>query len=606
MCSAVRNYCSAAHPAHLVNVASLNFLAVFAALPPDGYYEINEPGGLEEAYDARALFEADSEAAVDSVDWVESDNSEDPRILADVAADLKQPSAESDGASGRAKKSTRDGQAGTNARAPVDFAASPNGKAIAARPKKGKQGKRKHCVRRRRGRCVRWAATKHRRTRTTKKTTGDLKTADRASAKPKGAESGVPAVGKQETAPVSTFESTQKKGAAPVSTSGDDSNSGAAPQPRALLEADTDASVESVDSVDFEDPRVLRDVAADLKRSSDDFSGAVKNSLGQAGRNARNSFDKTFHTRHFAPKRKPQRGGKPGKKPGKGNAGSGPKGLGLDLKASVGLGFKIRAPGKKLVKGNGARSPVPKPPVPTAGTPGVSTKLEGVKENLGAATKLPTAPAAAGTPGVPPKLEGAKDNSGGAATQPRVLTEDGDDVENSADWVDSVDSTVDSVDSVDSENARELRTVADVAADVKQSSDDLSGAVKNSVERMGTNLRNSFERMTRPGRFDGVRTKPLTKPGVLPFTKPVTKPGVLPFTKPVTKPGVLPFTKPVTKPGVLPFTKPVTKPGVLPFTKPVTKPGVLPFTKPVTKSGVQPRTKPVTKPRPKPITKSAM
>ncbi|CAI5501646.1 unnamed protein product [Closterium sp. Naga37s-1] len=354
----------------LVLVASLNLLAVFAAIPPDGYYEVSEFSGLEEAYDARALLEADNEAAVDSVDWVESDNSEDPRILADVAADLKQPS-ESDGGSGSAKKSPLDGKAGRNARAPVDSTAPEEGKSSAAAPKKGKQGTKRNCVRRRRGRCVKWAATKKHHARVTKKTgTGGLKTADKASEKPKGADSGVPAVGKQEAAPVSTFESTQKKGAGAVSSSGADSNSGAAPQPRALLGVDGDDSIESVDSVDFEDPRVLRDVAADLKWSSDDFSGAVKNSLGQAGRNVRNSFDRTFRTGHFAPKRKPQRGGKPGKKPRKGNAGSGPKGLALDLKASVGLGVKISAPGKKSVKGNAAGSPVPKPPVPAAGTPG--------------------------------------------------------------------------------------------------------------------------------------------------------------------------------------------------------------------------------------------
>ncbi|CAI5949292.1 unnamed protein product [Closterium sp. NIES-64] len=299
----------------LVLVASLNFLAAFAALPPDGYYDINEPAGLEEAYDARALLEAKSEAAVDSVDWVESDNSEDPRILADVAADLKQPS-ELDGASGSAKKSPLDGQAATNARAPVDSVASPNGKSIAARPKKGKQGKKKHCVRRRRGRCVKWAATRKHYTRMTKKTTGYLKIADKASAKPKGAESGVPAVGKQEAAPVSTFESTQKKGAGAVSTSGADSNSGAAPQPRALLGGDSDDSTESVDSVDFEDPRVLRDVAADLKWSSDDLSGAVKNSLGKAGRNAHKLVEKVFRPDRFPrvrPVLKPVT--KPGSKP---------------------------------------------------------------------------------------------------------------------------------------------------------------------------------------------------------------------------------------------------------------------------------------------------
>ncbi|CAI5501648.1 unnamed protein product [Closterium sp. Naga37s-1] len=529
----------------LVLVASLNFLAVLAALPPDSNYDASEFAGLEEAYDARALLEANSEAAVDSVDWVESDNSEDPRILADVAADFKQPS-ESDGASGSAKKSQLNGQAGTNARAPVDSAVSPNGKSSAAAPKKGKQGTKRHCVRRRWGRCVKWAATRKHHIRTTKKTSGDLETADKASAKPKGAESGVPAVGKKGAAPVSTFESTQKKGAGAVSTLGTHSNSGAAPQKRALLGADSDdsnewidsvdsedprillgagsdaslESVDSVDSVDFEDPRVLRtmaDVAADLKWSSDDFSGAVKNSLGQAGRNVRNSFDKTFRTGKFAPKKKQQRGRRPGKKPRKGNPGSGPKELGLDLKASMGLGFKIRAPEKKLVKGNPGS--VPKPPVPVAGMPGVPTKLEGAKVNSG------------------------------AASQPRVLTEDGEEVKKSVDFIESVDS-IDSFDSVHFENPRVLRTVADAAADLKRSSDDFSSSVKNSLGQAGRNVRKSILKI--PGKFVGVRPvlKPVTKPGVRPFGKPVTSgwPGVLPGSKPLTKPGVQPFTKPLTKP----------------------------------------------------------
>ncbi|CAI5536398.1 unnamed protein product [Closterium sp. Naga37s-1] len=317
----------------LVLVASLNFLAAFAALPPDGDYDINEPAGLKESYDARALLEAESEAAVDSVDWVESDNSEDPRILADVAADLKQPS-ESDGARGSAKKSPLEGQAGTNARAPGDSAASPNGKSSAAAPKKGKQGTKRQCVRRR-----------------------------------------------------STFESNQKKGAGAVSTSGADSNSGAAPQPRALLGADSDDSIDWIDSVDFEDPRVLRtmaDAAVDLKQPSDDLSGAMKDSLGQAGRNVRNSVDKMLHTRNFAPK-----GGKKhhgGRKPTRGSA---PK------------------------RNSGA---VLKPPAaPAVAKPGIPTKLQGAKYNSGAAPNLPGAPAA-GTSGAGNKP--GKGNSGAAPKLP--------------------------------------------------------------------------------------------------------------------------------------------------------------------------------------------
>ncbi|CAI6010815.1 unnamed protein product [Closterium sp. NIES-65] len=406
-------------------VASLNLLAVFAALPPDGYYEASEISGLEEAYDARALFEADNEAAVDSVDWVESDNSEDPRILADVAADLTQSS---DGASGSlsAKKSPLAGQAGTTVRAgqSADSAASPNGKSIAARHKKGKQGKRKHCVRRRRGRCVKWAATKHRHTRTTKKTTGDLKTADRASAKPKGAESDVPAVGKKGAAPVSTFESTLKKGAGGVSSSGADSNSGAAPQPRALLEADTDASLETVDpfdSVEFEDPRVLRtveDFAADLKRSSDDLSGAVKDSLGQAGRNVRNSFDRTFHTGRFAPKRGRKHHG--GRKHSRGSATTPNRGgakvnLGADPKTPAAPAAGKPAPGTKPVKGN--LGTIPKTPAaPAAGKPAPGMKPQGAKGNSGGAPKLPGAPAA-GTSG-----GGNKPGKGNSGAAPKLPT----------------------------------------------------------------------------------------------------------------------------------------------------------------------------------------
>ncbi|CAI5501647.1 unnamed protein product [Closterium sp. Naga37s-1] len=75
----------------LVLMASLNFLAVFAALPPDGYYGESEPA-LKESYDQRALLEADNDASLDSVDSVDSVDLKDPRVLlavADVAADFK-------------------------------------------------------------------------------------------------------------------------------------------------------------------------------------------------------------------------------------------------------------------------------------------------------------------------------------------------------------------------------------------------------------------------------------------------------------------------------------------------------------------------------------
>ncbi|CAI7729051.1 unnamed protein product [Closterium sp. NIES-53] len=269
----------------LVLVASLNFLAVFAALPPDGYYDASEPAGLEEAHDARALLEAESEAAFDAVDWVESDNSEDPRILEDVAADLKQSS---DDLSGAVKKSL--GQAGRNVRNSI-------GSMIGVPTNKGKKkhqhrGGKKHQHR---------GGKKHHHRPTGPAGAGKRRSSGAAPKTSASPAAGAPGLPKKQAGAKDTSGAAPKPLAAPASAN----------DPRALLEAaDSDAALfESVESVEFEDPRVLRtieDVAADVKQSSDDFSGAVKNSIGRMGTNMRNSFERMTRPGRFDGVTKPR------------------------------------------------------------------------------------------------------------------------------------------------------------------------------------------------------------------------------------------------------------------------------------------------------------
>ncbi|CAI5536394.1 unnamed protein product [Closterium sp. Naga37s-1] len=277
----------------LVLVASLNFLAVFAALPPDRYYDASEPAGLEEAHDARALLEAESEAAFDAVDWVESDNSEDPRILADVAADLKQSS---DDLSGAVKKSL--GQAGRNVRNSI-------GSMIGVPTNKGKKkhqhrGGKKHQHRGGKKHQHR-GGKKHHHRPTGPAGAGKRRSSGAAPKTSAAPAAGAPGLPKKQAGAKDTSGAAPKPLAAPASAN----------DPRALLEAaDSDAALfESVDSVDFEDPRVLRtieDVAADVKQSSDDFSGAVKNSIGRMGTNMRNSFERMTRPGRFDGVTKPR------------------------------------------------------------------------------------------------------------------------------------------------------------------------------------------------------------------------------------------------------------------------------------------------------------
>ncbi|CAI5946454.1 unnamed protein product [Closterium sp. NIES-64] len=201
----------------LVLVASLNFLAVFAAQPPpDGYYGARLAG-----------------ASLDG----------------DAAADLKQTS---DDLSGSVKKAV--GQAGRNVRNSIGSMTS-----AAGVPKKQGAG----------GKLNSGATPK----------------------KPAAAAAGATgAPKKQEAGAKDTSGAAPESPAAPA----------AANEPRALLEAaDSDAVIDSVDSVDFDSVDLEGFAGASsrwgmqrrtLKQTSDDLSGSVKKAVGQAGRNVRNSI----------------------------------------------------------------------------------------------------------------------------------------------------------------------------------------------------------------------------------------------------------------------------------------------------------------------------
>ncbi|CAI5956586.1 unnamed protein product [Closterium sp. NIES-65] len=319
----------------LVLVASLNFLAVFAAQPPpDGYYGASEPA-LEEAYDQRALLEAESDASLDSLDSVDLEDSRVLLSMGDAAADLKQTS---DDLSGSVKKAV--GQAGRNVRNSI-------GSMVGVPPNKGT--KKHH---RRGGKKTGRRGGKKTGRRGGKKTglAGARKRKSGAAA-PKTSAAGVPK--KQGAGGKLNSGATPKKPAAAAAgatgapkkqEAGAKDTSGAAPEspaapaaanePRALLEAaDSDAVIDSVDSVDFdsvdlEDSRVLLsmgDAAADLKQTSDDLSGSVKKAVGQAGRNVRNSIGSMVGVPPNKGKKKHHRRG--GKKAGRrGGKKTGPAG----------------------------------------------------------------------------------------------------------------------------------------------------------------------------------------------------------------------------------------------------------------------------------------
>ncbi|CAI5529408.1 unnamed protein product [Closterium sp. Naga37s-1] len=387
----------------LVLVASLNLLAVFAALPPDGYLDASEPA-LEQAYDPRALLVADSDASldsvpesVDSIDSVDFEESEDPRVLlamGDVATDLKQTS---DVASGLVKQAI--GQAGRNVRR------NSVGSMMGVPPKKGKKKHRRH--RHRGGKKTGPAGAGKRNSGAAPKASAAGKrksgaAAPKTPAAPAAGAKGVPkkqtgsnpdAASKPSAAPAAGAAAVPKKEARAKDTSEAAPKApAAASEPRALLEAaDSDAALidsvdfASVDSVDSEDPRMLLtmgNAAADLKQLSDDASGAVKNALGQAGRKVRNSVGsmmgvppkkgKKKHRRHR------HRGGKK----------TGPAGAG---KRNSGAAPKAPAAGKR---NSGAAAP--KTPVaPTVGTAAVpKEQAPGAKATSDAAPKPTTATAA--------------------------------------------------------------------------------------------------------------------------------------------------------------------------------------------------------------------
>ncbi|CAI5979073.1 unnamed protein product [Closterium sp. NIES-64] len=370
----------------LVLVASLNLLAVFAALPPDGYLDASEPA-LEQAYDPRALLVADSDASldsvtesVDSIDSVDFEESEDPRVLlamGDVAADLKQTS---DVASGTVKKAI--GQAGRNVRNSV-------GSMMGVAPKKGKKKHRRH--RHRGGKKTGTAGAGKRNSGAAPKVSAAGKrksgaAAPKTPAAPAAGAKGVPkkqagsnpdAASKPSAAPTAGAAAVPKQEAGAKDTSGAAPKApAAASEPRALLEAaDSDAA--------------LIDFRADLKQLSDDASGAVKNALGQAGRKVRNSVGsmmgvppkkgKKKHRRHR------HRGGRK----------TGPAGAG---KRNSGAAPKAPAAGKrnsgKVNSGAAAKTPV----APTVGTAAVpKEQAPGAKATSDAAPK-PTAATAAPKP----------------------------------------------------------------------------------------------------------------------------------------------------------------------------------------------------------------
>ncbi|CAI7765284.1 unnamed protein product [Closterium sp. NIES-53] len=394
----------------LVLVASLNLLAVFAALPPDGYLDASEPA-VEEAYDPRALLQADSDAAlesvtdssVDSIDSVDLEDSEDLRVLlavADVAANLKQTS---DDASGKVKKAI--GQAGRNVRNSV-------GSMMGVPPKKGKKKHHhRHRHRHRGGKKTGTAGAGKRNSGAAPKASAAGKrnsgaAAPKTPAAPAAGAKGVPkkqAGSNPDTASKPSAAPAAGAAAVPKQEAGAKDTSGAAPkapaaasEPRALLEAaDSDAALidsvdfDSVDSVDFdsvdfdsvdsEDPRVLLtmgDAAADLKQLSDDASGLVKKTLGQAGRNVRNSIGsmmgaptkgKKKHRHH----RHRHHRGKASAAPAAGAKGVGKQQAGSKLNsgAAAKTGALTGAPKRQAGSNLGA---APKPPAaPTVGTAAV-------------------------------------------------------------------------------------------------------------------------------------------------------------------------------------------------------------------------------------------
>ncbi|CAI7764438.1 unnamed protein product [Closterium sp. NIES-54] len=376
----------------LVLVASLNFLAVFAALPPPDGYAASEPA-LEESYDQRALLEPEIDASLDSVDSVDL---EDPRVLlsmADAAADLKQTS---DDLSGRVKKSL--GQAGRNVRNSI-------GSMVGVPPKKGK--KKHH---RRGGKKTRPAGARKRNSGAAapktsasgvpkKQGAGGKLNSDANPKKPAAAAAGATGVPKkQEAGAKDTSGAAPKSPAAPA----------AANEPRALLEAaDIDAVIDSVDSADFdsvdsEDPRMLlsmADAAADLKQTSDDLSGSVKKALGQAGRNVRNSIGSMVGVPPKNGKKKHHRYG--GKKTG-------------PAKKHHRRHGKKTGPAGAGKRNSGATAPKTPATPGAAGAKGVSKNQAGGKLKSGAAPKTLAVPAVAMAAALKAQTLGAKGTSGAA------------------------------------------------------------------------------------------------------------------------------------------------------------------------------------------------
>ncbi|CAI5975063.1 unnamed protein product [Closterium sp. NIES-64] len=158
-------------------------------------------------------------------------------------------------------------------------------------------------------------------------------------------------------------------------------------------------------------------------------------------------------------------------------------------KRNSGAAPKVSAAGKRK---SGAAAPKT-PAAPAAGAKGVPKKQAG--SNPDAASK-PSAAPTAGAAAVPKQEAGAKDTSGAApkapaaASEPRALLEAAD---SDAALIDSVDFA--SVDSVDSEDSRMLLTMGNAGADLKQLSDDASGAVKNALGQAGRKVRNSVGSM---------------------------------------------------------------------------------------------------------------
>ncbi|CAI5501640.1 unnamed protein product [Closterium sp. Naga37s-1] len=131
---------------------------------------------------------------------------------------------------------------------------------------------------------------------------------------------------------------------------------------------------------------------ASPQQSSDDLSGTVKNSFGQAGRNVRKSVDKMLHTGRFAPKggkKKPQRGRKYPR------AGALTK---INLEAAV-----KSFPGKKLGMGSQGSTGVKPLTAPAVGTPGGGKKLGKGNLRVGPKVHAPKKPGT-GNPGSGPKL----------------------------------------------------------------------------------------------------------------------------------------------------------------------------------------------------------